>query len=305
MTQCIVTSMNLKLVLLFCLLLVAVIAAFITIPSGASATGYGGTYTSWPTTWTPISGLNDPDDGLSNERLDFVGDATDPCGYYAGNSDYLFFRVRVDDGAAATFSDTIMILIDNDSDGAVEYAFMWDSQSNDQTQHGLELGVPRDIGATWATSRMEDRDGPTNQAAKVAPPDFGVSNGDGYVRVVSGQSTTNFGTTTFVDYAVKWSYLSANSLLGKNQSWGVQFGSIDNANDHNWIDYDVAGGRTPTQSVTFPGSVGFSPTAVTLNRVDASNPANSFRRQVILTGLLFLLCVVGLTIGLSYLKSRA
>jgi hypothetical protein len=60
----------------------------------ATASSYGGTYTGWPTSWTPINTLNDPhDSSLTNERIDFVGDSTDPGVYYAGNSEYLFFFV--------------------------------------------------------------------------------------------------------------------------------------------------------------------------------------------------------------------
>lgn len=260
-----------KLAFLSFLILAFVVAVPSTISHArpqATASSYGGTFGNWPTAWTAISGLNDPDDLLSNERIDFVGDSNDPGAYYAGNSEYLFFRVRVDDGAATEFADTIMILIDQGQDGTLDYAFMWDSKENDQTNHGLELGVPRDVGATWATTRMDDRDG--NNAKKIAPPDFGLSNGDGYVRIVNGQSTTNFGTTTFVDFAVKWSYLSANTTLAKGQSWNIQLGSIDQANDHNWIDYDVAGGQSPSGSRTFPGTAGFSATAITLENISAS-----------------------------------
>lgn len=252
-----------------------------------SASSYGGTYPSWPTTWKAINSLNDPDDGLTNARIDFVGDATDPGFYIAGNSNYCFFRIRVDDGDATLFSDSHLILIDKDQNGTLDNSFAWDSQSNDQENHGLEMQDPDDIGSTWATTRMDDLD--NNNGSKIAPPDFGLSNGDGYVRILNGQSTTNFGTTTFIDIAVSWSYLTTNTTLAKGQSWNIQLGSIDQVNDHGWIDDDVAGNQAPTGSVTFPGTVSFSSTDVLIANLDARN--NTFNKWVIIISV-FSLCVI-------------
>lgn len=196
-----------------------------------------------------------------------------------------------------------MVLIDQGQNGTLDYAFMWDSQSNDQDNHGLELGIPRDNGATWAATRMNDRDG--NNGKKLAPPDFGLSNGDGYVRIVNGQSTTNFGTTTFVDFAIKWSYLSTNSTLGKGQSWNIQLGSINNANDHNWIDYDVAGGLAPTDNRTFPGTVSFSPTAIHLSNLRTTDRVNELPYIIVCgaTGLL-IISLVAMVFGSRTHRSR-
>ncbi|MBP7227925.1 MAG: hypothetical protein KA988_02340 [Longilinea sp.] len=228
-----------------------------------TASSYGGTFANWPTVWTALPAFNDPDDGLANERIDLVGDSNDPGFYVASNSQYVCFRIRVDDGAVTQFSDTILILIDGPDSGTnVDYAFMWDSQSNDQANHGLELGVPNVIGTTWGGTRMDDIDG--NNAKKIAPPDFGLTNGDGYVRIVNNQSTTNFGTTAFVDFAISWSFLKANTTLDYNQTWNVQLGAIDNANDHNWINYDVAGAKSPTDPISWPGNISFGPTMLTL-----------------------------------------
>jgi hypothetical protein len=228
-----------------------------------TASSYGGTFSDWPTTWTALPAFNDPDDGLSNERIDLVGDSSDPGFYVSSNSSYVCFRVRVDDGSATEFSDTILILIDGPDSGTdVDYAFMWDSQSSTQTQHGLELGVPSTIGTTWGGTRMDDADG--NNAQKIAPPDFSLTGGDGYVRIINNQSTTSFGTTTFVDFAISWSFLKANTNLDYNQTWNVQIGTIDNANDHNWISADVAGNKSPSDPLSWPGSISFGPTSLTL-----------------------------------------
>ena len=58
---------------------------------------------------------------------------------------------------------------------------------------------------------MDDVDGSSGQ--KLAP-DFdnsargGMNGTDGYVRTVDSQSTTNFGSTTFVDFAISCDYLN-------------------------------------------------------------------------------------------------
>lgn len=266
-----------------------------------TASSYGGVFSNWPSTWVAVNSLNDPDDLLSNERIDFVGNSSAPGLQYAGNSQYLFFRVRVDDGAVTEFSDTIMILIDQDQNGTPDYAFMWDSQSNDQTNHGLELGVFSTEGTTWATTRMDDRDG--NNAKKIAPPDFGLSNGDGYIRILNGQPTTGFGTTTFVDFAINWNFLSSNSTLAKGQTWNIQLGSINNANDHNFINYDVAGGLAPTDNRTFPGTVTFSPTAVTVETIASDSSLGGFPYWMALA-VIFSLGSLGIVSRLFYRSRR-
>jgi hypothetical protein len=207
---------------------------------------YGGTYDSWPTTWQPIVGLNDPDDGVQ-EQLDFVGDATDGGAFWAVNGDYMFFRMRVDIGAvpAGTYHDTVMIIVDKTGDGVPDYAFSWDTKGAELNQHGMELNIPDVSGTSWSTTKMDDIDG--NVAKKIAPPDLNTS-GDGYLRTVDGQNTGNFGTTTYIEWAVSWDYLSTNTTLGFGQTWRVQFGSISDATDHNFITEDVAGNRNPTDT---------------------------------------------------------
>lgn len=264
-----------------------------------TASSYGGIYDGWPTSWKSIDALNDPDDSLANERIDFVGDATNPGAYYAGDADYLFFRIRMDDGTATAFSDTIMILIDRGQNGTLDYAFMWDSNSPTQTDHGLELGVPSVEGTTWANTRVTDADGLA--AKKQAPPDFGLTNGDGYIRILNGQSTTNFGTTTFVDFAISWSYLYTNTSLRKDESWDIQLASINNATDHNDIKYDVAGNLTPDDPRTFPSPVGFGPTAIQLDTFQTINNGSDIL-YVVLYGAFILLSV--LLLGSRAIKRR-
>lgn len=218
---------------------------------GITVDQYGGSYGSWPTDWTPLLSLNDPDDGLAREHLDFVGNDTHPGAFWAWDDDYIYFRMRVDAGTvgAATYTDTIMVLVDNLTAGVTgqpDYAFMWDTNGSPSAQHGLELGIPDTVGTKWSTTKMNDLDG--NSGLKIAPPDFADSGGEGYLRTTDGQASDDFGTTSLIDWAISWAYLASHTDLRKGQSWAVQFGSIDNATDHNNIRYDVAGGHAPGET---------------------------------------------------------
>jgi len=89
---------------------------------------------------------------------------------------------------------------------------------------------------------------------------------DGYIRTVDGQSTTNFGTTTYIDFAVSWNYLASQytaypggattdtSALGLNQQWYFALGTRHNSTDHNPPTSDIAGGANP--GTAFPGQGG-------------------------------------------------
>lgn len=232
---------------------------------------YGGEYTNWPTVWDALTGLNDQDNGLSDAQLDFVGDATDPGAYYAFDDDYIYFRMRVDVGTvtSTTFEDTLLIMIDQHgvgTPGDPDYAFVWDTKGlknlGEENQHGLELTVPDAIGASWSQTRFDDIDG--NAAVKISPPDFNRT-GDGYIRVTDSITTNNFGTTTYVDWAISWDYLTGDYLgaplttLAPNQTWSIQFGSIANATDHNKITYDVAGGDAPSSVLAYGDDITTTP----------------------------------------------
>jgi hypothetical protein len=219
-----------------------------------------GSYSNWPTTWIPLNGLNDPNDGTTRIQLDFVGDTTNVCGYYANTNGYVFFRQRVRQDA---FSDSHFVLIDLvgkdyntttktlvvGNDGLPDYAFTWDSKSVQVAEHGLEMMVRAVVGASWGSIQMDDID---YAAGSKGTNDINGNSrlADGYLRWIDSQSTTNFGTTTFIDYAVSWSYLQAYTGLNSNQSWRTTFASIANATDHNAINGDVAGGASPASSVS-------------------------------------------------------
>ena len=221
---------------------------------GAAAQGgtnhmYGGVHADWPATWIALPALNDPDDGVA-ENMDVVGDANDPAGYWAKSEDYVYFRMRLDAGAPGSnlLGGSVFVMIDTVgvtlTNGPL--AIAWDSKENDQTKHGLEMMVSNVVGNSWGGTRFADADG--QSAQKVSPPDFGVSNGDGYIRMIDEVETTSFGTTTFVDFAAKWSYLRANTMLNTGQTWRIQFGSVNNANDHNWLSSDVGANKSPTDT---------------------------------------------------------
>ena len=208
---------------------------------------YGGIHTNWPITWTSITALNDPDDGVA-ENMDFVGDANDPAGYWAKDENYMYFRMRIDAGAPGSnlLAGSLFVIIDAVGVGVTNgpLSIAWDAKENDQTKHGLEMQYSNSVANTWSASRFSDLDGASGN--KISPPDFGLSNGDGYIRMIDEISTTSFGTTTFVDIAAKWSYLRANTMLNTGQTWKIQFGSCANANDHNLVDTDVGANSTPT-----------------------------------------------------------
>jgi len=123
------------------------------------------------------------------------------------------------------------------------------------------LGTPQqnsELDTEWRRVRMDDIDG--QDGLKLTRDINGTNStqrsGEGYVRTIDGQATGdgNFGTTSFIDFAVSWNYLTdpskGNTALGKDQIWNVAFGSISGANDHNFIGADIAGGASPGSFVT-------------------------------------------------------
>lgn len=147
-------------------------------------------------------------------------------------------------------------MIDKVGTGTVnvpDYSISWDSKSADPTQHGLEMQVINTQNTKWSGIDFRDVDG---DAAKKLTADINGNSmterpGEGYVRTVDGQSTANFGQTTFVDVAVKWSYLESNTGLAPGQEWRFSFGSIENATDHNKIKSDIAGAANPTSDIIY------------------------------------------------------
>lgn len=224
----------------------------------ASYLMYGGEYTNWPSTWTAMTNLNDPDDGLS-EDLDIVGDATDPAAYWRQDENYVYFRMRIDNSAGVSNVPNASYFVMIRPQGTTTvWAIAWDAKSANNANHGLEMLVSTGgnavVGTSWDATRFDDLDG--NSGSKIAPPDFGVANGDGYIRTTDEVGTTSFGTTTLIDFAAKWSYLRANTGLNTGQVWSVQMGTIAGSTDHGYISTDVAANCAPsTTPLTFGETV--------------------------------------------------
>lgn len=250
--------------------------------SGGTINQVGGTYASWPSTWTPLTGVNDANDGLSRTQLDFVGDSANPGGYWASDANYVYFRMRVaaPTVVANTYSDTLTVLIDlpgmdSANPNNANYGFAWDSKSGNNTQHGLEMQIPSIKGQQWQNNRMGDIDGSDGQ--KLANDINGNSRvGDGYVRTIDGQSTANLGNTSFVDVAVAWDYLQ-NPAKGNTQlsstnlaTWRIAFASIPNATDHNSLTGDISGGANPSSLVSVGWAAVPEPFAATSLGIAAS-----------------------------------
>lgn len=227
---------------------------------GATVDQYGGSKAVWPTTtWAPLSGLNDPDDAGYAEKLDFVGDGTNPGAYWAQDSQYIYFRARMHEPnvVSGTYSDTLHVLIDRrgygQETGLPDYGFSWDSKSGNNTNHGLEMTVLYSTAATtWGSVKMDDVDGSDGQKLSLDINGAGRT-GDGYVQSISGQSTTAFGNTSFIDFAVSWDYLTnirGSTVLGPGQTWRIALASTANATDHNVMSTDIAGGASLTTGVT-------------------------------------------------------
>jgi len=226
-----------------------------------------GNYAGWGSVnWTSLTGLNDPNDSIASTELDFVGNTADPGAYWARNATYLFFRFRVQYSgtvvAGSTFHDAHMVLIDivgkkyngtdvatsknliNGTDTYPDYAFSWDSKSNINTSHGLEMQVRSTVNTYWNGINMTDIDY-VNGSKGINDINGTSRTTDGYVETVDSVSTTSFGKTTFVDFAISWNYLNTYTALNSAQSWNIALGSIANATDHNNLDGDIGGGANP------------------------------------------------------------
>ncbi len=251
MTGC--KSVSFSSVLLVCCLLPLFAALAATNEWYPGGSGFSG----WPTNWVAVPSLNDPK-GDAIDRLDFVGDSFNPGAYWSSDSNYFFIRMRVavSNVTSTTFRDSHWIYIDRvgytngaAAPGMPDYALAWDTKSNDPSKHGLELITGTNLSATTYWSQMSLNDIDNSSSSKSAPPDFNMM-GDGYLRTIDMRPTTNFGYTTYIEVAVKWSFISANTVLGPNQEWRLQFGSRNDATDHNFPQDDIAGGYSPGSTVS-------------------------------------------------------
>lgn len=88
--------------------------------------------------------------------------------------------------------------------------------------------------SNWSSVQFSDLD---NNAAQKRPNDINSSGRttDGYMRAVTLNATVDFGDTTFIDYAIAWSYLSNYTSLRKDQTWRMALADFQDATDHNQI----------------------------------------------------------------------
>jgi hypothetical protein len=224
----------------------------LTTPCWATVIQHIGNYSGWGSVhWNVIEGLDDTDDGVA-EQLEFVGDSSSRGAYWGIDNKYVYFRMRLDIDSAPSFSDAHLVLFDVVGDATPDYAFAWDSKSNDENGHGLEMTILDSSDGTWGGTKMNDIDGSNGQ--KLANDINGDGRDtDGYVQSSdnTGNESDSFGKTTFLDFAVSLSYLSNNvPEMIQNTNWKVQFGSIANATDHNAISDDIAGGQSLDSSIT-------------------------------------------------------
>ena len=73
---------------------------------------------------------------------------------------------------------------------------------------------------------------------------------EGYIRIVDSVSTTNFGTTTYLEFAVSKSYILENVAGLSDGYWSFQLASINNSNDHGFLSGDIAGGQSPSSTIS-------------------------------------------------------
>lgn len=240
---------------------------FLLLSAGLAGTvEHIGSYANWTTTWQPFTNGAEIHNVGVDDTLDFVGDITNPGLYWSSSDEYIFFRMRVDAETFTTATGAHILLIDIvglGNDG-IDYGFAWDSKSNKNSAHGLEMSVP-DPSSTdpWSATLMDDMDG-LGGSKGVNDINGDLRNTDGYVRSIDGQAATNFGNTTFIDFAVKWSYLEyftgdtayagdypdSGPGLRRGQSWNIAVAGIDNATDHLPFNADVGGGADLTSSTT-------------------------------------------------------
>ena len=270
-------------VLVSTVLLLLVLVALALFPrAAAAALSYynaypvaGGSTITWPgdSSWQAIGSEAEGLDGLDT-KIDFVSSSADPGIYTYSDSTYLYYRVRLAytgtvDGT--TFRDIHWIMVDVQNDMNPDFAFSWDSLSNNNSTHGLEMQV-----FNWTSGytsqrqfnnvEFNDVDGDTTQ--KLTSGSLGAggiaydinTGGQGYVRCVSGVTPSGGGTfawgnstCTFIDIAVRWDYLAGDVDLPQKPSgytWGVQVGSRLNNTDHGYITGDVGRGMGTSTAIT-------------------------------------------------------
>jgi hypothetical protein len=254
-----------------------------TAPSFGAIINQIGSNFNWNVNWTAINSANDPNDGLAKTQIDFVGDAANPGAYWADQNGYVFFRFQVNVATvtSTTFRDSHFLLIDvnnylygtgfgTDVTGRPDFGFSWDSKSNDPEKHGLEMLVYNSGANIWNGINMTDLDGDSGQKG-TSDINGDSRTTDGYVRTEDSLITANLGTTTFIEYAISWSYLETYTDLERGQTWSVALASLANATDHNNLTGDIGGGANPSSLITDGwSSLGVVPEPATIGLISVT-----------------------------------
>lgn len=220
-------------------------------------------FAGWPAAWNPLEGVNDSRGDVSTPALDFVGDSSSPGGYWAADSSYVFFRVRVAYSGSTTPTKTDMngvvhVLINNDADNLPDWGFTFDLNGGEYYRHGLELTfLPSGSYSAWSSIAMDDNDGSSGQKGVgdfdgIEKNPWYSYQGHGFIRTVTEVGVVGGQQTMFIDFAASKVFLTSvvnNSgvqtrLDPDSQTWKVQFASILSANDHSALNYDIAGGHS-------------------------------------------------------------
>lgn len=226
-------------------------------------------------TWTAFGGTDGADYTADSGNFDFVSSVASPGLYYAETANYIFFRMRVNAGSIGTTPGsspygTYALLLDIATDPnpttpvgsvaplrspivgttGIDYAIVWDSSNKNDAGHGLEMSRVESGGlvtSKWSGTKLNDID--NSDGTKGVMDINGLTtaggstyrSGDGYVRTTDSQSTTDFGNTTLIDFAVSWSYLENYTLLNRAQQWDVTLATDQGSNDHQLLIGDVYG----------------------------------------------------------------
>lgn len=213
--------------------------------------------TAWPAHWTEITALRDGADAGTAPRLDFTTNALGQgTVYWAKDEYYVYFRLRLNIATVDvnTYRDVIWIYINKVGYGSAvaDYAIAWDSKSDDNAKHGVEMQVYY-RGTTWSTIEFDDIDG--TAGSKLANDINGGSRTtDGYLRILSNLSGVDT-NTSFIDWAVSWTYLETYTDLRKTDVWYMTVGCKNSSTDHNTL------GTYPASDLT--GLTNFNSVAVT------------------------------------------
>jgi len=206
----------------------------------------------WPNNSISWQGANTDQIGAETDgqggdaTFDIVGDGTHAALQYGQDNNYAYFRLQIGHAniMSTSLNGSYMIYVDrlgwqaSTTPGTPDFAFAWDSKSNDVTKHGLEMMKYGTLsGGTWGNTKMDDVDNSdsTKGTSDINGPTGSQRVGDGMVRVETGATgASGAGANSYVEFAISWYYLTQHSTtqLAPGQSWNITAGTITAENDH-------------------------------------------------------------------------